>query len=159
MAIKTDRVELETDITRSAESVAEKGMVTVHVSSGSGVAIGASYGKTDWKADPSGFKVAGMLLNDVFSLDETLYHRNYHKDAMKAGEPSRLLRKGTVTTNKIIGAPTVGTVAYLGASGNLTPTKSATGGLVATPPVGEFKSIKDENGYVEVDVTLPFLAP
>ncbi len=154
MALKGPRVILETEITLTCESVASRGVVLVHVTSGSGVALGASAGEADLKANPSGYKIAGLLMNDVVSTDQTRYHHNFHKDETQTGERCTLLRKGRVTTDKIIGTPAVDDIAYLTSSGNLTPTIGA-GGLVATPKVGKFVSIKDEAGFVTVDLNLP----
>lgn len=157
MALKGDRVIVETDIKLTCEAVAERGVVLVHDTSGSGVALGDRSGKATLAVDPSGAKVAGVLLNDVVNIDQTRFHRNFHKDETQVGEPCTLLKKGTVTSNKISGTPTVGATAYLTANGQFTPTMSATGGLVATPKVGQFASIKDENGYATIDVNLPIV--
>lgn len=158
MALKGDRVVLETDITLTCATATARGFVLVHSTSGSGVAIGESAGGADLVAAPSGYKVAGLLMNDVVSVDETRYHRNFQKDETLINERCTLLRKGRVTTNALVAGqtPAVGGTAYLGADGKVTATKSTTGGLAATPPVGEFKSIKDENGYVCVEINLPF---
>jgi hypothetical protein len=71
------------------------------------------------------------------------------------GERCNLLRKGRVTIDGIVGTPNPGDTAYVTTNGNLTPTLSATGGLVATPKVGQFASIKDEEGFATVDLNLP----
>lgn len=155
MALKADRSIIETDITQTCPSVAERGVTLVYSTGGSGVALGASAGASDLVANPSGYKVAGLLLNDVVSVDETRYHRNFHKDETKTGERCTLLRKGRVTTNKVTGTPTAGATAYLTTNGVLTPTLSATGGLAATPKVGVFAGAKDESDYVTVDINLP----
>lgn len=155
MALKPDRVILETDIRRTCPTAATRGVVLVRTTSGSGVALGDSAGVADLKADPSGYKVAGVLLNDMVSIDETRYHKNFHKDEMPLGGRCTLLTKGRVTTNAVTGTPTEGAVAYLTANGNVTPTVSATGGTAATPKVGKFGSIKDANGYVDLEVNLP----
>lgn len=155
MALKGDRLVIETDISLTCGSVAERGTVVTHNASGSGIALGTSAGSTQLSSNPSGTKVAGILINDVISLDETLYHRNFHKDVKLTGERVTLLRKGRITTNKLVGTPAVGDTAYLDSSGCLIPTFHAAGGLVARPKVGQFVSIKDENGYAAVDVMLP----
>lgn len=155
MALKGDRVIIETDITLTCESVAERGVTLVHKTSGSGVALGDSAGQADLVSNPSGYKVAGLLLNDVVNVDQTRYHLNFHKDERQVSTRSTLLKKGRVTTNKISGTPTTGATAYLTTDGALTPTLSTTGGLVATPKVGVFAGIKDESGYVAVDINLP----
>jgi hypothetical protein len=53
------------------------------------------------------------------------------------------------------GSPSAGDPAYLTAAGEVTKTVSATGGVVATPPVGRFMSTKDEDGYAKVEINLP----
>lgn len=156
MALKGDRVVLETDITMTCASVASRGVVLVIKTAGSGVSLGDTAGVADLVAAPSGYKVAGLLMNDVVNVDQTRYHRNFHKDETQVTERCTLLRKGKVTTDKYTGSPTAGATAYLTANGVLTPTKSTTGGLVATPPVGEFKGLPDEAGYVTVEINLPF---
>lgn len=157
MALKADRIVESDDITLTCPSVAEAGSTLVYSTAGSGVALGDSAGVADLLS-PSGKKVAGILLVDVVSIDETLYHRNFHKPVQKTGERVCLLKRGKVTTNVVTGTPTPGAPAYLTTSGVLTPTKSTTGGLVATPFVGEFKSGLDEDGYATVEVNLPFPA-
>jgi hypothetical protein len=153
MALKGERVVIETDITRTCESVAGRGIIVGGLTAGSGVALGASAGKGDVFA--SGMVPAGLLMNDVVNVDESRYHRNFHKDEMKIGERATLLRKGRVTTDQVTGTPTDGAAAYATTNGQLTPTLSATGGLVATPKVGQFRGVKDEGGFVTVDVMLP----
>lgn len=155
MALKGDRIVIDTDITLNCLSVAERGVVLVHKTAGSGVALGSFAGAADLVANPSGFKVAGVLMNDVVNIDETRFHRNYHKSEMLVGERCNLLKKGRVVTNMVTGTPTAGDIAYITTSGNVTPTVSATGGLVATPKVGVFAGAKDENGYVALEVNLP----
>jgi len=153
--LKPDRVILETDITLTCESVAERGVVLCHKTSGSGAAMGDHAGQSDLYANPSGKKVAGLLMCDVVNVDLTRYHLNFHKDEVPVGNRVWLLRKGTVVTDKVTGSPTAGATAYLTANGVLTPTVSATGGVVATPKVGEFAGGLDENGFVRVHINLP----
>lgn len=157
MALKGERVEIETDITLTCESVAGRGVVLCYKTDGSGVALGASAGQADLYASASGHKVAGLLMNDVVNVDLTRYHLNFHKDEAQVSTRCRLLRKGRVTTDALAGGttPTSGAAAYLTANGQLTPTVSATGGVAATPKVGVFAAAKDENGFVTVDINLP----
>lgn len=155
MALKGDRSIIETDITLTCESTTERGVTLVYRTAGSGAALGASAGKADLVANPSGYKVAGLLLNDVASVDVTLFRLNSHKDERLVGERCTLVRKGRGTTNKVTGAPTNGATAYLTANGNITPTRSATGGEVATPKVGVFAGAKDQDGFAAVDIDLP----
>lgn len=157
MALKKERVVIETDITHSCESVAERGVVLVYKTSGSGIALGDTAGEADLVSNPSGKVVFGVLLNDVVNVDETRYKMNFHKDETRVGDPCNVLRKGRVTTDKVTGTPTVGATAYLTSNGTVTPTLSSTGGLVATPKVGQFVSIKDESGFVTLDINLPII--
>lgn len=156
MALKGDRLIIETDITQTCQSVASMGQVLTYKTAGSGAAEGDQRGQCQLTSgSPSGLKVAGLLMNDFITLDETQFHRNFQKDQHVVGEPCTLLRKGWVTTDQITGTPTVGDTAYLTSAGVLTPTVSSTGGVAATPKVGEFKSGKDEAGFVKVDIHLP----
>lgn len=157
MALKPNRVELETDISMTCPSVAERGVTLVYSTAGSGVAQGDQAGVVDLLS-PSGKIPAGVLMNDVVSIDETVRHRNFYKDEMKTGERVRILKKGRVCTNKVTGTPTPGATAYLTTSGVLTPTVSSTGGLTATPRVGQFVGGLDADGYATVDINLPFLS-
>jgi hypothetical protein len=155
MALKGERVILETDITLTCQSATNRGVVLCYKTSGSGVNLGESAGAADLMANPSGFVPAGLLLGDVVNIDLTRYHLNFHKDEVQVGMRVNLLRKGRVTIDGISGTPAVGDTAYLTTNGNLTNTLSATGGLKATPKVGQFQSIKDENGFATVDINLP----
>lgn len=156
MALKGERVELETDISLTMASIATRGVTVCYKTMGSGVALGNSAGVADLYASASGNKVVGILMNDVVNVDQTKYHKNFHKDETILNERCRILRKGRVTTNAVTGTPVGnGDTAYLTANGVLTPTLSTTGGLVATPKVGVFVSKLDADGYATVDVNLP----
>lgn len=157
MALKPDREIYQETIKYTCETTGEEGYVCVVTSGGSGVALGDRAGQASIVSNPSGYKVAGVLMHDVVDKDETLYHLNFHNGERKKGSHACLLRKGVITTDALVSAtsPTDGATAYLGADGKFTPTLSATGGLVATPKMGEFKGSKDENGFVCVEVNLP----
>ncbi len=156
MALKGDRVVIETDVTMTCESATLRGVGLIIKTSGSGVAIGDSAGKADLAADPSGSKFAGLLMNDVVNVDQTRYHRNFHKDETMISERCTLMRKGKITTDKVTGSPSPGDPAYLVANGVFSPTRSATGGIVASPFAGEFKSLKDADGFATIEFNLPF---
>jgi hypothetical protein len=155
MALKGDRVILETDIHLAGMSVTNRGVVLVISLSGSGAALGDTAGQASLATSASGNTPAGLLLNDIVQIDETRFHRNYFKLQQLVGERCTLLTKGRVTTDQVSGSPTAGQTAYLTSNGQLTPTLSATGGLVATPKVGKFASAPDESGFVTVDINLP----
>lgn len=157
MALREPRLIIEDDVTLTCESAAERGVILCHKSgsAGSGMALGDQAGKADLISAQSGYKVAGMLMHDVVSIDTTKYHRNWHKDETLVGNRCKLMKKGWAVTDKYTGSPTVGAVAYLTANGVLTPTLSTTGGLAQTPKVGLFESIPDADGFVKVSLNLP----
>lgn len=156
MALRGDRHIIETDITFVLDDVAEPGVGLCYETAGSGITLGDMSGGLQLAAAPSGLTFAGILLTNVVSLDETRYHRNWHKDEVTTGDKVTVLRKGWVVTNKISGSPTgKGDKAYLTTNGNFTPTVSSTGGVVATPYAGTFGSLKDEDGYAKISINLP----
>ena len=164
MALKGDRREIEVDVSFFNNDVAERGLVLVYgpgggsgtgLTAGSGIALDDANQVASVAANPSGLTPAGLLLNNQVSIDQTSQHINYQRDEMIVGGKCSLMRRGWVVTNKITGTPVGGNKAYLGANGNLTPTKSATGGTAATPLVGEFMSSIDQDGYAKVEVNLP----
>ena len=157
MALKPDRNILETDISLVCNDVHSKGAVLVYGTAASGVGI-ETPGVASLVSNPSGYKVAGLSLANFVDIDQTRYHRNFHKDEQVIGEKAPLLRKGYVVTDMIVASPgtiNAGANAYLSTDGKLTATVSATCGEVATPKVGTFASKKDENGYAKVYIELP----
>lgn len=157
MAIKPDRLINETDISLVCSDVHEKGAILVYGTAASGIGI-ATPGVASLVSNPSGYKVAGLSLANFVNIDQTRYHRNFHKDEQVIGEKAPLLRKGYVVTNMIVASPGTinpGANAYVSTDGKLTATVSATGGEVATPKVGTWATSKDENGYAKVYIELP----
>ena len=157
MALKGPRETISTDITRTCSTAAVAGQILVHKTSGSGVALGDSRSVSEVSASSSGKVVTGVIMHKVVDIDETVRHRNYHNGEMLINEPCNQMTKGWLVTNILVGTPTVGAIAYLSSSGYLTPTVDANGGIVATPKVGRFDSIKDANGYCKVLVDVPIV--
>ena len=157
MALKSDRVEAYTDISFFCnDSSAQRGVIAVHSTGGSGVAMDDSLAVvTTVVAAPSGTKPAGLLLNDVVSLDLTRQHINWHRDEVQTGSKVTLLRQGQVTTNMVVSGvtPTVGQDAYYGVNGQLTNV-STVGATSSGVKVGRFLSVKDADGYVKVDINI-----
>lgn len=150
-----NRAPLEYDISKKSSTVAEAGQILVVTTSGSGINLGDSASFAGVVNNPSGYEVAGMVAVDVVSIDTTLYHRNFHNDSALLGEPVPLFTKGKFSTDKISSAVSaIGNTAYLGLSGWLRNT-AGVGGTVDTPKVGKFTSLKDENGFAEVALTIP----
>ncbi len=97
----------------------------------------------------------------MVNIDQTRQHINFHKNEMQKGGKVTLLKKGWIVTNLIDPGVTIakGDVAYVGPSGYLTNTNKAplynrqnrTAGMV----VGQFDSLKDEDGYAKVSINLP----
>jgi hypothetical protein len=151
MALKSDRIEAYTDISYFCnDSTAERGGVVVHSTGGSGVAMDDSNAVVTYSSSPSGTKPAGLLLNDVVSLDLTRQHINWHKDEVQTGSKVTLLRQGQVTTNMVVSgvSPTAGADAYYGTDGKLTTVSTN------SVKVGRFMGAKDADGYVKVDINI-----
>jgi len=149
MALKSDRLELQTDISFFYNAgTATRGCVVVHDTAGSGAAMdqGVNLVKKHTASVP-----VGILLNDVVNKDLTRTHLNQHKDEVQKGGKVTVLRKGYVVTNDIDTTqnPVAGSGAY--ASGGTAGAIAMTG----TYQVGRFLSSKDEDGYAKVEVNLP----
>ena len=153
MALKPDRSILETDISLVCNTVISKGVALVYAT-GSTAASGAGVytpGAAEKAAASSGRVPAGISLTSFVDIDQTRFHRNFHKDEQIIGEKVPLLRKGWVITDQLIPSLTIlaGETAYVGASGLLTNVAST------NPKVGQFAGGKDENGFVKVHINIP----
>ncbi len=149
MALKSDRYELQTDISFFYNAgVAERGVVVCHgatVGSGAAMDQGVNLATKSTTGEP-----LGVLLNDVVNKDLTRTHLNQHKDEVQKGGKVTILRKGYVVTDAVTGTPTVGDKAYrcTVTGGNFSTVASGT-------LVGSFLSTLDEDGYAKVEVNLP----
>ena len=152
MALKPDRIELQTDVSFFMNSTATRGgVVSVSTAStGVGVAMDDANAVVAYAAVASGAKPVGVLLNDVVNLDLTRQHINWHKDEVQQGGKVTLLQVGQVTTNLVSGTPDPGDVAYVAANGYI-GNDSDSG---ANAPVGRFLSAKDSDGYAKVAVNI-----
>lgn len=151
MALRPDRHEQTTDISYFMNVTAERGLLVVHDSSGSGAAMddSAAYVAVPTGQAPSTTNPAGLLLNDVVNIDQTRQHINWHKDEVQLGGKVCLLRRGWVVTDKISGTPTGGNKAYYTSLGLFTPTDPGSG-----PSVGRFLSKKDVDGFAKVEINI-----
>lgn len=155
MALKPDRVELLTDISFFMNTTATRGGVVSAVTAGSGVSMDDANAVVAYAANPSGAKPIGVLLNDVVDLDLTRQHINWHKDEVQGGGKVTLLQVGQITTNRVVGSPTAGATAYVGASGNFSATPPSDAGTEDEAyRVGRFLSAKDADGYAKVAVNI-----
>jgi hypothetical protein len=153
MALKSDRIELLTDISFFMNTTAERGGVAgiaVDGTAGSGVSMDDANAVVAYVAAVSGTRPLGVLLNDVVNLDLTRQHINWHKDEVQLGGKVTLLRNGQVTTNRLVSGitPTAGTPAYVGVSG-LIGTSSTN-----SVQIGTFLSGKDADGYAKLSVNI-----
>jgi len=153
MALKSDRIELLTDISFFMNTTAERsGVAGVAVggTAGSGVSMDDANAVVAYVAAVSGTRPIGVLLNDVVNLDLTRQHINWHKDEVQVGGKVTLLRVGQVTTDRLVSGitPTAGTPAYVGVSG-LVGTSSTN-----SVQIGTFLSGKDADGYAKVSVNI-----
>lgn len=155
MALKPDREELAQDISNYMNEVADRGGVATFLTVGSGggwrTVMGDPGNVVTYAAAPSGKMVAGILLNDMVPVvNRTGYTFRYgQRDEMPVGAKCCLLKRGWVVTNKISGTPVGGEVAYVAASGLISPTQ-ATGAAA----FGQFLSKLDEDGYARVSITV-----
>ena len=163
MGLKADRHEVTTDISFYMNHTAERGIVVVHDGGGSGAAmdqhsavVATPTGGVTPTASVSGKKPAGLLLNDVVSLDLTRQHINQHKDETNVGGKVTLLKDGWVVSNMIVSGqtPAAGDPAYFDANGYLTPTNPSDGSGTWPEKVGTFRSAKDAEGYAKVQIII-----
>ena len=154
MALRPDRVEHLTDLSYFMNETAERGIVVIHDTGGSGAAMDDSSALVKAPAGigttVSGTNPAGLLLNDVVNLDLTRQHINYAKDEMQKGGKVLLLRVGTVTTDQISGSITLGDAAHFDAAGQLTSATASS----ASIQIGRWLSKKDADGYAKVAINI-----
>ena len=162
MALRPDRNEHLTDLSYFMNETAERGIVVIHDTGGSGSAMDDSSAKVKKPtagASVSGTEPAGLLLNDVVNLDLTRQHLNYAKDEVQQGSKVLLLRRGTVVTDQVSGTPTIGADAFVCSAGTISATAqngvllNANGGI-ATPKIGKFLSTLDADGFAKVEINI-----
>jgi hypothetical protein len=155
MALKSDRYELQTDISFFYnEGTATRGGVVVHDTAGSGAAMDQGVNLVKYVAVTATSRPVGLLLNDVVNKDLTRTHLNQHKDEVQKGGKVTVLRKGYVVTSNLTGSPAAGDPAYAChvTAGNIRPDSPGSSGVLQ---IGRFLSSKDEDGYAKVEVNLP----
>lgn len=154
MALRPDRYEFQTDISYFCDAATERGVVLIHSSSGSGAALDqtAAVVTVGGTGVTLNLKPAGLLLNDMVTIDVTRDHPNIYKDEMRVGGKCTLLTKGWVVTNMLATGitPVAGDTAYLAPSSKITNSNTGT-----PPAIGKFLSAKDERGYAKVEINLP----
>jgi len=155
MALKSDRYELQTDISFFYNAgTATRGGVVVHGTAGSGAAMDQGVNLVTYATVTAASRPVGILLNDVVNKDLTRTHLNQHKDEVQKGGKVTVLRKGYVVTSNLTGSPAAGDPAYAChvTAGNIRPDSPGSSGVLQ---IGRFLSSKDEDGYAKVEVNLP----
>ena len=152
MALRPDRNEFLTDLSFFMDEVAERGILVVQSTQGSGAAMDQSEAavKIGAVADRATDMSVGLLLCDVVNLDLTRQHINYAKDEVQKGNKVLLLRRGFVVTDQISGAVTMGDPVHWMGGGQLC---SATLNNTSVQ-VGRFLSKKDADGFAKVEINI-----
>lgn len=176
MALKPDRMynSME-DISRSwptgtvTESQSTAGGVVSIATASSGVGLdaggtegvdpghAANVNTVSHRSQASGAFPVGMLTQDILNdQSNEPRRRNLHKNVAYVGGKVHLIRKGWVVTDRIVGNPTAGAVAYLFHSGYISATgvtdSSSPGGV--SKQVGRFETSKDQDGFARVFIDL-----
>lgn len=170
MALKPDRVEQATDVSFFMNAAMERGGICTYRTAGSGAAMDQSEASVyPTGSTASGTYPAGLLLCDMVNKDLSQTHINWHKDEVQLGGKVTLLRQGIVTSNVIrsTAVPAVGAPVYYnpGTHGSYSNTfmLDSTGvfgtdgtvsGVQRVPPVGQWLSTKDEDGYAKVWINI-----
>lgn len=156
MALKTDRIHVDSQIDYFMNEVAERGGIASVSTVGSGAAMDQAQQLATYKAVPSGAAPLGVLMGDMVDIDLLRQHENWHKEEVVKGGKVTIWSKCTVVTDRIYGTPTAGSLAYLGPSGLIAGAAYQTDDTgAAARPVGRFVSSKDEEGFAKVQVNLP----
>jgi hypothetical protein len=154
MALKTDRIHIDSRIDYFMTHTASRGGVAVVQNAGSGAAMDQAAQRVEYATAPSGTNPIGVLMCDVVNLDLARQKMNVHKEEVQQGGKVTLWTKCQVTTDYLASGITVtaGQPAYLGAEGRITNVDS---GAEASPRVGRFESRLDEAGFAKVSINLP----
>ena len=151
MALKGDRHELQVDLHFFCNTAGNRGGIVSIVTGGSGASMDQSLAVVGYQGYSSGALPIGLQLQDVVSIDQTRQHINFHRDEVQVGSKIAILRKGYVVTDQVVGSPTAGQLAYLSSSGTVNASQV---GVAVNPPVGQWLSSKDADGYATLSVNL-----
>lgn len=156
MALKADRFIESEDTVNVTDAAASAGYLAIlKASQPSGRAVGAGFNDATKVVAPvsgtpaSGARVIGMYLDNVVDIDQTVQHRNFQNTDAVVGEPVPLLTKGWAVTNAIVGTPSAGDTAYIGADSKFSASQTN-----SIPAVGWFETSKDADGYAKVQIRL-----
>jgi hypothetical protein len=157
MALKPDRIHIDSQIDFFMNEVAERGGIVCISTVGSGAAMDQAEQLCTYKANPSGEAVLGVLMCDMVNNDLTRQHENWHKEEVQKGGKVTIWNKCTVVTDRVYPGvtPTAGQLAYVAHSGYIANSKVVGDDSGAVAVVGRFLSTKDEDGYCKVSVNVP----
>ena len=93
MALKSDRNEVQTDISFFMNEVATRGGVVSLSTGGSGAAMDQGSALVTYAVSGARVVPMGILLNDMVNLDLTRQHINQHKDEVQKGGKVTILRR------------------------------------------------------------------
>jgi hypothetical protein len=156
MAIKRMRVDEVIDTSFYIEETADKGDLAAIYTAGSGINVDNTNNVVSVIDNPSGYAVAGFILQTVVDIDPDTDYRTKEEVVTYINDKVPLMRKGTIVTDKVLGNPFAKDVAYIGASGYV----ATTGQLLYQAAtyekyvVGTFEGRKDEDGYVRISVDI-----
>lgn len=164
MGLKGDRNIKEDCIDFYLNEAATRGVIATISTVGSGVSLDNPAQLATIAANPSGSKVAGVLMHDVVDIDTTRYFLNTKKNEVVKGSKVQIAKEGFIVTDDIeAGTVTAGEAAYIGNSG-LFATDAAIAGYGCTvteesnatsyPKVGRFLTTKDQDGYCKIDIEI-----
>lgn len=170
MALKGDRWELFTDMSYFGNSVMTRGGIATYTTIGSGAAMDQSAALVGYTANSSGAIPAGLLLDDMVSIDLTRQHINWYQDQVIIGGKVLLGKKGYWVTNSLtqgVAPIAAGDLAVLTSSGSIMNLPASYAYVVAgtgvgatswnkavNPQVGRFLSSMDEDGYAKVEINI-----
>lgn len=165
MALKGDREIYEARVDCFLNEAGTPGSICCFSTYGSGVSLDNTKQLVTIAANPSGQKVAGVLVDSVVDIDTTRQYLNTQKDEVVKGNKVLLVKEGWLVTNKLeTCTPTGGEAAYVGHSGLFANAAAIAaypvGGCAVTeesnatkfPMVGRFVTTKDELGYCKIDI-------
>ena len=164
MALKGDREIYESRVDCFLNEAGTPGCICSFSTYGSGISMDNTKQLVTIAADPSGKKIAGVLVDKVVDIDTTRQFLNTQKDEVVKGSKVHLIKEGWIVTDKIeTGTITGGEAAYVGHSGLFaTAAAIAAYGCAVTeeanatkfPMVGRFVTTKDELSYCKIDVVI-----
>jgi hypothetical protein len=146
MALSPRRQQVWTEVHMAMAAASERGVICSHT---------ANPGEVTHLANPTGVGTApvGLLLDDVEAMNFDRHGEYRNRMVVDVGSVVGLAAKGDYETNLVVGTPAPGDVAYLAASGWVSPTQ-LTDGITAAPAVGRFRTGKNANGFALVHIDL-----